>query len=81
MDTTLTRKGQVTIPKKIRQTLGLHPGSQVAFDLDECGRIVIRKVEDTSKPHIEEQPDDRFSRMRGRATVEWTTDELMRLLR
>ena len=33
-------KGQVVIPKEIRSSLGLEPGSEVEFDL-ERGRIVI----------------------------------------
>ena len=35
---TLTSKGQVTIPQDIRNRLGLHPGTQVVFDVvgDSC---------------------------------------------
>ncbi len=75
MSTTLTAKGQVTIPKKIRNVLGLVPGSAVEFDVDEHGRIVICKAGEKSSRR------DRFDRARGRATVKWRTDELMRLLR
>mgnify|MGYP005849401663 CR=1 FL=1 len=39
---TLTKKGQVTVPKRIRDALGIGPGSEVEFDLDE-GRVVLRK--------------------------------------
>lgn len=35
--TTVTRKGQVTIPKEIRQRLGLHEGARVTFTLVEGG--------------------------------------------
>ena len=31
MATTVTSKGQVTIPKPVRDHLGIGPGSQVAF--------------------------------------------------
>ncbi|HEX9593177.1 MAG TPA: AbrB/MazE/SpoVT family DNA-binding domain-containing protein [bacterium] len=79
MSTTLTSKGQVTIPKRIRDTLGLGPGSQVDFDVDEQGRIIIRKA--TGKAVQRARGKDRFDRVRGRASVKWTTDELMRLLR
>lgn len=79
MSTTLTVKGQVTIPKKIRDTLGLTPGSAVDFDVDEQGRIVICKAGE--KPSRPVHRPDRFDRARGRATVKWRTDELMRLLR
>ncbi|MCI0401679.1 MAG: type II toxin-antitoxin system PrlF family antitoxin [Gammaproteobacteria bacterium] len=79
MSTTLTAKGQVTIPKKIRDLLGLVPGSAVEFDVDEQGRIVICKA--SEKPMRLTHRPDRFDSARGRATVQWRTDELMRLLR
>lgn len=79
MSATLTIKGQVTIPKKIRDVLGLAPGSAVEFDVDEQGRILIRKA--GQKPSRPIHRRDRFDRARGRATVKWRTDELMRLLR
>ena len=79
MSATLTSKRQVTIPKRIRETLGLGPGSQVDFDVDEQGRIIIRKA--PGKAVQRPRGKDRFERVRGRATVKWKTDELMRLLR
>ncbi len=39
----VTDKGQVTIPKRLREAAGMLPGSQVTFSL-EGGRIVICKV-------------------------------------
>jgi len=30
---TISRKGQVTVPKEIREALGLKPGSRVRFEL------------------------------------------------
>ncbi len=79
MSTTLTAKGQATIPKKIRDTLGLAPGSAVDFDIDEQGRVVICKAGE--KPIGPTYRPDRFDRARGRVMVKWRTDELMRLLR
>jgi AbrB family looped-hinge helix DNA binding protein len=79
MSTTLTSKGQVTIPKKIRDALGLQPGSAVEFDIDERGQIVLRKAEE--RPVRPPRRPDRFDRARGRATIKWRTDDLMRLLR
>lgn len=37
----LTSKGQVTIPKAIRERLNLEEGDKVAFIEDESGKIVI----------------------------------------
>jgi len=39
----VTEKGQVTIPKRLREAAGMLPGSQVAFSLDG-GKIIIRKI-------------------------------------
>jgi AbrB family looped-hinge helix DNA binding protein len=77
---TLTSKGQVTIPKRIRDTLGLAPGSQVAFEVNDRGAIEIRKAGRNNSAK-RARGKDRFERVRGRATVKWKTDELMRLLR
>jgi antitoxin PrlF len=42
---TLTSKGQLTIPKAIRDALGLHEGDQVRFELDETnGKTVMEPV-------------------------------------
>lgn len=39
---TVTSKGQVTLPKAIRDALGLSPGSQVEFELED-GKVLLRK--------------------------------------
>jgi AbrB family looped-hinge helix DNA binding protein len=39
----LTVKGQVTIPKDVRDALGLKPGEPVEFDWNQDGEAVIRK--------------------------------------
>lgn len=39
---TVTSKGQLTLPKRIRDALGIQPGTEVEFDLEE-GRAVMRK--------------------------------------
>lgn len=44
----VTDKGQVTIPKHIRDAAGVLPGSEVAFTL-EAGKIVISKVSTGNK--------------------------------
>jgi len=43
METTLTRKGQVTIPKHIRDSLSLEPGCKLIFDVNNDGELVLRK--------------------------------------
>jgi len=73
---TLTVKGQVTIPKTIRDALGLAPGSRVDFALDEQGRVVLKRAGAQRKRRL-----DRFESARGKADIAWRTDELMGLLR
>ena len=41
---TLTSKGQVTVPKSVRQLLGLDAGGKIAFDV-RGGEIVVSRVE------------------------------------
>jgi len=43
MNAILSEKGQVTIPKAIRDDLGLVPGSLLDFSEDQ-GRIIVRRV-------------------------------------
>lgn len=40
---TITRKGQVTIPRELRRQLGIHPGSRVVFEVKgDCLEIRIQ---------------------------------------
>jgi AbrB family looped-hinge helix DNA binding protein len=67
-------KGQVTIPKPIRDALGIGPGSQVDFRKAADGSVMIERIDDP-------QPFNRFAKARGSAGPGMTTDELMALLR
>lgn len=78
MATTVTTKGQVTIPKRIRELLGIEPGSAVVFELAEDGRVVLRKPDQHGQPAP--QPS-RFAQLRGRASAGMTTEEIMALTR
>ncbi len=44
MATTVTTKGQVTIPKAVRDRLGIKPGNAVEFALAPDGRVVLFKA-------------------------------------
>ena len=39
----LTAQGQISVPAKVRQRLGIGPGSVLEWD-DEGDRVVVRKV-------------------------------------
>jgi AbrB family looped-hinge helix DNA binding protein len=41
--TTMTQRGQVTVPAEVRRLLGLKPKDKVAFEVGEDGRVIIRR--------------------------------------
>jgi AbrB family looped-hinge helix DNA binding protein len=81
MPTTMTIKGQVTIPKQVRQSLGLTPGDSVEFAVNPAGQIVVHKAGSPAPSQAVDGKRDRFAAARGKAQVKWRTDELMALLR
>lgn len=73
MAATVTAKGQITIPKAVRDALGVKPGSKVEFRRTEAGTIEIAK--------LGPKPKSRFEKLIGHAGPGLTTDELMKMLR
>ena len=69
----LTSKGQITIPKRVRDYLGLKPGSTVKFEVNGNGEVLVT----TTGP----RPPGPADRIAGTAPPGMTTDELMRLTR
>ncbi len=74
MPATVTSKGQVTIPKEVRDLLGIGPGSVVDFKRADDGRIVLVKAGRKPQP-------SRFARLRGHAGKGLSTDEIMAMTR
>ena len=81
MSTTLTVKGQVTIPKPIRDAMGLTPGSAIDFAVNRNGEVVLHKADSGQAGRKARPQPDRFEAARGKADVRWTTQDLMALLR
>jgi antitoxin PrlF len=77
MSTTMTVKGQVTIPKRVREALRLSPGDGVEFGVNTDGQVVVHKAGVRSAAGRR----SRFDAARGKAQVKWRTEELMALLR
>ena len=49
MAVSVTSKGQVTIPKRVRKALGITPGTKVEFDVEGGGaRLTVVKVANPS---------------------------------
>jgi len=73
----ITSKGQVTIPKEIRDEFGLLPGTEVEFVAD-AGQVKVRKLEggrDRGQEIV-----DRLRRASG-GDIPLSTEEIMRMTR
>jgi len=71
---TVTAKGQITIPKPVRDLLGIVPGSQVDFPRAPDGSIVLVHAAKKQQPN-------RFATLRGHASKGLDTDAIMALTR
>ncbi|MES2227075.1 MAG: AbrB/MazE/SpoVT family DNA-binding domain-containing protein [Burkholderiaceae bacterium] len=71
MEATVAERGQITLPKAVRDALGLTKGTQLKVEIDGA-RIILRK-----------NVDDAISRARGRFKLPpgVTTDDVMREVR
>ena len=76
---TVTSKGQVTIPKQVRERLGIRAGSRVAFELTETGEVVLRPAV-IGRQRVT-PGRSRMAKLRGRATVKMGTEEILALTR
>lgn len=74
MTTTVAAKGQVTIPKPVRDLLGIVPGSKVHFRRAADGSVVLARTH-------KDQPATRFAKLRGHAGTGLDTDAIMALTR
>jgi len=70
MNAVVAERGQVTIPKRLRDRLGIGPGCVVDFEEDH-GRLVLAKV----------VSHDPVSRVLGCIQLDQGTDDLVRELR
>ena len=52
LERTVSEKGQIVIPKDIREHLGLKPGSEVTFDIEEG--MVVMKPKKNGRAIVEE---------------------------
>jgi len=78
----LTEKSQVTVPKRVREALGIGPGSEVDFKVDENGAHLIRLDEG----RLDETRGERVVRLLREAGRRYkssglTTDEIMEMTR
>jgi len=69
----VTSKGQVTIPRNVREALGITPEAEVDF-IREDGKFYIVKID---RPMVK----GRLHKLRGIASASMSTDEIMGLTR
>lgn len=71
MEVTVAERGQVTLPKEVRDALGLVKGTKLTVEVDH-GRIILRK-----------NARDALEKIRGRFKLPAgkSTDDVMRELR
>jgi len=73
----ITTKGQVTIPVEMREKTGLLPDTEVEFELE--GKAV--RIRRAKAPRRGGRGTNAIERLRGRATVRMTTEEILALTR
>ncbi|OBQ78899.1 MULTISPECIES: AbrB/MazE/SpoVT family DNA-binding domain-containing protein [unclassified Mesorhizobium] len=78
----VTTKGQVTIPKQIRDHLGIGPGSEVQFVATDEGARLVAVNENISKEEAARKFKEVLGKMEGTLDLGgMTTDEYMEWLR
>jgi AbrB family looped-hinge helix DNA binding protein len=70
MKSTISAKGQITVPVQVRDKLGLLPGTAVQFELREGG-VLLRKGSGAAHP-----VDRVFGRLTLRRPVDTLLDEM-----
>ena len=78
----VTEKGQVTIPKHIRDKAGIRPGTEVDFRLED-GKVVVLKRKGAKQGESAGQAlvRDLQAAARGAAALPLSSDEVMDLTR
>lgn len=67
---TVTKKGQVTIPKKIRDKLGLKEGKKVSFELKGKEAVLLPEVEHPLEELRDLRKEVRFSEEEIKSMIE-----------
>jgi AbrB family looped-hinge helix DNA binding protein len=73
----ITSKGQVTIPIDVREKLGLLPNTEVAIEVHGNAARIVK----VAGPRASSRGGDVVARLRGKADVHMTTDEILALTR
>lgn len=78
----VTSKGQVTVPKAVRDQTGIGPGSDVEFKIEEGKVILFKRPEgETEAQRRRREIRDYLDRVRGTLDPGMSADEYIELLR
>ena len=75
MTTTVTVKGQVTLPKSVRDAVGIKPGDRVEVRATASGAIIVEK------PGAMSDYKKRLREIARQRIIRGTTDEIMLMTR
>lgn len=84
MATTVTVKGQVTLPKAIREAAGIRPGDRVVVRARSEGGVIVERQADPKKTDAYRDRLEEIARRRPMREGPFgakESDEIMRLLR
>ena len=76
----ITVKGQVTIPRPIRDKLNLSPGDSVSF-IERGDDVLVRKDRPETRDERVARVNAWIGRVRGTADAGWTTEEILDMTR
>jgi antitoxin PrlF len=72
MLSTVGEKGQITVPKRLRDRLGIHPGDRLEL-VEDAGRLIATKTSPGD--------DDPVEAVLGILNLDVSTDEAIRAMR
>jgi AbrB family looped-hinge helix DNA binding protein len=66
---TVSKKGQTTIPQEVRRSLDLHEGDHIIFEVADDGSAILRKV------LVQDEKRDWMKSVEMTLAPEWSRDD------
>jgi AbrB family looped-hinge helix DNA binding protein len=77
----MTIKGQILMPKSLRDRTGIKPGTRLEWSIDELGRPLLIKLPDQTDAERRADIEARLDAAFGQCTSSETTDAFMNRMR